>query len=247
LRATEKLEQELIKDCAAVTVVSESYLKGTEVPSSKLHIITNCYDPEEMDQVKPYDFGHFAIVFTGGLRSPTTVISPVMAALSRLKEKGISGSIEWKFHYYGPHGEHVHDEAQRFGVKDKIVVHGKVPRAEALSAVRGSNVTVVITSVLEPRAEWERGIVPGKLFEPLGMHVPILLIGPVGIDVDGIIERTGLARKFTPSNIDGMVSFIEEVMVGKVPPKRNPEVCAWPHMIRKLDAVLRNAVGQKSH
>ena len=90
-------------------------------------------------------------------------------------------------------------------------------------------------------------IVPGKLFEPLGMHVPILLIGPAGTDVEGIIEKTGLARKFSPSNIDDMLSFIEEVMSGNAPPEKNPELFAWPNVIRKLDAVLRNAVGQKSH
>ena len=75
-----------------------------------------------------------------------------MQALNCLKEKR-QVSIEWKFHYYGVHGDHVHKEAQRFGVTDKIVVHGRVPRAEALSAVRGSSVAVVITSVLEPKAE----------------------------------------------------------------------------------------------
>jgi glycosyltransferase involved in cell wall biosynthesis len=247
LNSTRKRERKLIDDCAAVTVISESLLKETCMDKSKLHVVTNGYDPAELDQVKPYDFGHFSIVYAGVFRPPMTVITPIIEALKRLKEKSTARSIQWKFHYYGPHGQHVHEEAQRFEIMDKVVIQGRVSHAEALSAVRGSNITIVIASVLEIRAEWERGVVTGKLFEPIGMNVPVLLIGPAGVDLDSIIDTTGLARKVTADNIDGMLAFIEEVMLGKVPLARHPDVYAWPNIIRKLDMVLRNAVEQKLH
>ena len=241
LEATRRLERQLIEDCDAVTAVSGSLLKGTCLPSPKLHVVTNGYDPEELAQVKPCDFGHFAIVYAGVFRPPVTVITPVMQALKLLKEKK-AAPIEWKFHYYGPHGDHVLDEAHRFEVVDNVVIHGRVGRADALSAVRGSGATIVITSVLEVKEEWEKGIVTGKLFEPLGMQVPILLIGPTGIDVDDIIEDAGLAYKVTPSDIDGIVTFLEKLMSGNVPSVKKPELYAWPNTIKALDAVLRNAI-----
>ena len=244
LRATRKLERELIENSAAVTVISPSLLAGTPAPNSKLHVVTNGFDPEELDQVKPYEFNHFAIVYTGVFRPPLTVISPVMAALRRLKEKAPGESTEWKFHYYGPQDDHVRQEAEKVGVLDKVAVHGRVPRREALSAVRGASLAVVISSVLEPKAEWEKGIVTGKIFEPLGMHVPILIVGPDGIDLEGIIEKTGLARKVPANDIDGMVSFIGDVMKGKMPQITQPELYAWPSLIKKVDLLLRSVVDE---
>lgn len=242
VQATEELERKLIEGAAAVTAVSNySMLNGLELPKS--HVISNGFDPDEMAKIKPYEFGHFAIVYAGNFYPPQRVITPVMQALQLLNERG--QGIEWKFHYYGVHDEHVHKEALRFGITDKIVIHGSVPRAEALSAVRGSNVAVVITSVLEEKAEQDGAIVPGKLFESLGMRVPLLLIGPAGAVVDRIIETTGLTRKVTAKNIDGMVSFIKELMSGVAPRAKSPDDYAWPNIIRKLDAVLRNVIGQK--
>ena len=100
----------------------------------------------------------------------------------------------------------------------------------------------MITSVLEEKAEQDRWIVPGKLFEILGMRVPVLLIGPAGADVDRIVETSGSTRKVTAKNIDGMVSFLEDVMSGKPVEAKNTDAYAWPNIIRKLDAVLRGAL-----
>ncbi len=244
-KATVEVEKQLIDGSAAVTVVSNSLLNGRLKASPKLHVIANGFDPDELASIEPYDFGHFAIVYAGNFYPPKRVITPLMQALKVLSEKETKRCIEWRFHYYGIHGNHVQTEAQRFGLTDKIVIHGRVSHAEALSAVRGSSVTVVITSVLEEKAEQDGGIVTGKLFEPLGMRVPVLLIGPAGADVDRIVEVTGLTRKVTAKDIDGMVSFIRELMAGDAPGAKSPEVYAWPNIIRKLDAVLRNAIDQK--
>ena len=127
IQATAELERKLIEGAAAVTAVSNySLLNGRLKVEPKLHVVTNGFDPDEMAEVKPYEFGHFAIVYAGTFYPPKRVITPVMQALKCLKEKQSSGSVEWKFHYYGVHGDHVHKEALRFGITDKIVIHGRV-------------------------------------------------------------------------------------------------------------------------
>jgi glycosyltransferase involved in cell wall biosynthesis len=231
-----------------VTVVSELYLyPRLGLLGSKLHILTNGFDLEEMARVKPYDFGHFAIVYTGIFHPPKRVITPVMGALRRLKETEIGKSVDWRFHYYGSQGNHVHEEAERFGVTEQVVLHGRVSRAEALSAVRGSGVTVVITSVLDEGTPEERGIVPGKLFEPLGLGKPVLLVAPRDSFVQTIIETTGLARIFPGSHIDGMASFFADVIRGQAPKPKNPEAYAWMNIIKRLDIVLREVIGKKGY
>src|SRR6476660_703333 len=101
-----------------------------------------------------------------------------MTALNRIKQN--NPHRPWYFHYYGEHGGYVREEALRYGLLDRVVIHGSVPRREALSAVRGAGVTVVITTVHESALPEEKGIVPGKIFETIGLGSPTLVIAPAG-------------------------------------------------------------------
>src|SRR4030095_8851726 len=139
-------EAMLLAGSAATTIVSRSCASALAQRfdlGPKAHVITNGYDPEELAFVEPYNFGHFAIVYTGAFYPPKRVITPVMTALKRLKETATDGSAEWYFHYFGGGEAHVRDEADRFGVMDRVVLHGTVSRTEALAAVRGASVAVV--------------------------------------------------------------------------------------------------------
>jgi glycosyltransferase involved in cell wall biosynthesis len=235
-------ENEIIEASSAVTVVSPSLLNGRFNLGSKLNVITNGFDPDELEGIKPHDFGHFAIVYTGNFYPPQRVITPVMAALRDLNKQEIGQTLQWNFHYYGVHDEHVRQEAERFGVVEKVVLHGRVSRNEALSAVRGASVSVVITSVLEEKADRDGGIVTGKLFDALGMRIPVLFVGPSGSDADAIIGITGLVRKVTAKDVAGMTAFFQEVMSGKPPLVKSPDTYAWPNLIKGFDAVLRKII-----
>lgn len=238
-------EARLLANSAAVTSVSRSWGLDLEYEfalGSKLHVVSNGYDPEDLAEVRPHKFGHFAIVYTGTFSPPKRVISPVMIALRRFRETMKGNGQKWYFHYYGQHGKHVHEEATRFGVMDQVVLHGKVSRTEALSAVRGASVAVVITSIANKPTLADKGMVTGKLFEVLGLGTPALLVAPSNSDVETIVEDTGLARTFTASNTDGMASFLMEVLHGKTPQPRDPELYAWTSIIRKMDYALRGAM-----
>jgi glycosyltransferase involved in cell wall biosynthesis len=250
-RVIRTTEEALIQGSAAVVSISESLLGGGAL-GSKLHVITNGFDPEEMEQIKPYNFGHFAIVYAGAFYSPQRTITPVMQALKSVRGSRIDQSIPWKFHYYGPHNEHVRAEAQRFGVLDRVELHGLVPRSEALAAIRGAGLTVVITSVLEETADpneaitngklHDKAIVTGKLFDALGLGAPTLIVGPRGADVDAVIQTTGLAHIIPARNINGIALFLEKAMSGQTPPPMNPHAYAWPNLIKKLDVILSKSI-----
>lgn len=246
--AMSTLEHNLIENSSAVTLVSESLLIGTSIESGKVHVISNGFDPEELRGIASYDFGHFAIVYTGVFYPPMRVITPVMASLRRLAKTDLSGSKgarEWKFHYFGPHANHVLHEARAFGVTDKVCIHGRVSHAEALSAVRGAGVSVVIASVFEETADRDKYIVPGKLFEALGLGTPVLFICPPGSDADAVTNATGLVRMLPAKDVEGMATFFLEVMSGKVPLVKRLDTYTWPNLIRSFDDVLRQVVGKK--
>jgi len=249
-RATIREEKSLLQGCAAVTIVSPSW--GADLDrrfgvAEKLRVITNGYDSGEMAAIKPYDFDHCAIVYTGDFYPPKRVISPFLAALKRLEESLDESSSRWYFHYYGTQEQHVREQAVRFGLNDRIVLHGRVSRQEALSAVKGARLAVVVTSIDEQGSFEDKGIVTGKIFEAIGLGTPVLLIAPNGSDATAITATTGLVKSFTGTDIQGMVSFLKDVMCGRAPKPKNTEVCAWTTISKNLDAVLRSAILVATH
>ena len=252
--AATQREADLLRGCAAVTIVSPSWgcaLDRRFGVGPKLHVVTNGYDSGEMAAVKPYDFGHCAFVYTGIFYPPKRTISPFLAALKLLKESlngnGNGNGNDWYFHYYGVDENYIRQEADRFELSDRMVCHGRVPRGEALSAVKGARLALVITSVAEEQTLEDKGIVTGKIFEAIGLATPVLLIAPEGSDASAIAKPTGLVTSFAGTQIQGMVSFLKNVVYGQAPQHKNIESCSWTTISKDLDVLLRGVVCDGSH
>jgi len=250
-RSAFRAETKLLAQCAAATIVSPSWALEMDRSFSlgtKLHVVSNGYDPEDLIDVTPYRFDHFAIVYTGTFYPPKRVVTPVMAALKRVTEmKDGEAAANWYFHYYGPHEKHFMEVAKSFALTDRVVSHGVVSRAEALSAVCGAGVAVVITSVSEDGGLPDKGIVTGKIFETLGLNTPVLLVAPSASDAERVVSTTGLGRVFTGNDIDGMASFLKDLMHGRTPVLKQPQAYAWENIIKELNTILRDAVGKNGH
>ena len=240
----DRLERRLLAGSQAVTIVSPSWasdLNRRFKVSSKVHVITNGYDPDDLRDVKPHAFGHFAIVYAGIFYPPIRVVTPLLTALKRLAMNGMPR--EWRFHYYGGAGREVIAEAQHLGIEDHVKVHGTVPRADALAAVKGANLGVVIVSSLEQGSPEINGWVPAKLFETLGLGTPVLLIAPPGTDAESIGKPTGLLHRYTGQDTEGIARFIEKQMSSAPFEYPNPvkfDSLTWRALGERLDGVLRD-------
>jgi glycosyltransferase involved in cell wall biosynthesis len=245
LPAVAKREAKLLAGCAGLTTVSPSWGSIMEMEFGvglKLNVVPNGYHPEELRKVKPYNFGHFAIVYTGNFYPPKRVISPLMAAFKRLKEATNGKDRKWVFHYYGSQENHVREQAKRFNVTEQLILHGRVPWAEALSAVRGADLSVVITSIDDEGTLEEKGMIPAKLFEALGMGTSVLLISPIDSDARKIAASTGMTGSFTGNQTDKIASFLADAMRGGASELRNGEIYSWTNVVSKMDSVLRAAL-----
>ena len=243
--ATVREEASLLQGCAAVTIASPSWgadLNRRYGVGAKVHVVTNGFDPGEMVAVEPYDFGHCAFVYAGSFYAPKISVSSFLAALKCLQESLNNTSEKWYFHYYGMQEDHVREQAANYGLTNRVVLHGRVPRREALSAVRGANLAVVISSVYERCLLRDKGIIPAKIFEAIGLGTPVLLIAPPGSDATALFAPTGLVKSFAGSDMQGMVSFLKDVVCGQAPRPRNIEFCSWTTLSKKLDAILRDCM-----
>lgn len=238
-------EASLLEGCAAVTIASPSWGEDLDQRygiGEKVHVVTNGYDSDEMATVKPYDFGHCAFVYAGSFYPPKISISSFLAALKCLKESFNDASEKWYFHYYGPHKEHVREQAAHYGLSDQIVLHGRVPRRQVLSALKGGNLAVVISSVYERCSAMDKGTIPAKIFEAIGLGTPVLLIAPPGSDATTLMAPTGIVKSFTGADTQSMASFLKDVVCGQSPQPKKSEFCSWAVMSKKLDAILRECM-----
>jgi glycosyltransferase involved in cell wall biosynthesis len=245
-RQTElELEKDLLSRCAAATAVSPGVAADLEErcpPGKGVHVVTNGYDPEELVHVQPFQFGHFAIVYAGLLYPPKRVISPVMAALRLMRDRNPGAQEKWAFHHYGWNSVHVRLAANQHGVADRVFLHGLLPRARVLEAVKGAGVSVVVASVLESTSNRDRGIVTGKVFDAIGLGSPIVVIAPKGSDLEGIVRTAGRGDCFTGSEVERLAAFLESAIAGHVPAPGRPDAFAWPNLVRELDVILRKAM-----
>jgi len=242
-----RAERRLVAGCSLITTVSPNLAEGFKQVfgvGEKVHVLTNGFDPEDLEGIRPTTFDHFALVYAGSFDPPPRVVTPLLRAIKLARAK--AGSMSpMRFHYYGRQSKHVIAEAHRLGVDQMIVDHGQVSRAEALSAVKGAGAVAVVTSVLEDSAHDARGIVTGKVFEALGLGAPILLVAPEGSDAAAIVEGTGGGRRSSASDVAGMASFLEAARAGRWT-KREGATAAyeWPNLARQLDQELRRVVAR---
>jgi glycosyltransferase involved in cell wall biosynthesis len=251
LPAVTQREAALLAGCAGIITVSPSWgliMDSQFGVGNKRQVITNAYDPEDLMSVRPHNFGHFSVVYAGTFRPPKRVIMPVMAALQRLNSINSAAFQDMGFHYYGKDSEHVENAARGFGVADRVVLHGQVPRAEALAALRGSSIGVVITSVSGEERSEDNGMIPAKLYESIGLRNRVLLIAPRGSDARRVLDKTGCGRSFAADEIDNIASYIAESAANSLSTQTAPELYSWPYVVKRLDKILWTIVCEsRSH
>jgi glycosyltransferase involved in cell wall biosynthesis len=240
-------EGRLIEGAAAVTVVSTQLAESLRCSFGvrrKVYVITNGYDPEDLAGVEPRDFGHFAIIYTGQFIPPKRVIDPLLAVLTRLKAMNIEKP--WRFHYFGPHGEHVRTAMANHDLDKEVIVHGNVTRREALAATAGAGVSIVITSVSETASREDLGIVTGKVFESIGLRKLVLAIAPRGSDLEPILTSSGTGLRFSGSEIEPMAKFLAEAIKGTASiDAQRPEQYSWPEIGETVHELLSSVIAKK--
>jgi glycosyltransferase involved in cell wall biosynthesis len=245
--AAVRTEASLLAGSAAVTTVSPSWRTVLDQDfgvRAKSHVVSNGYDPESLADVRPQKFDHFAIVYTGTLWPPKRPITPLMAALTRLEQIANDRQKCWMFHYYGRSEQHVREEAERFGISRRVVVHGEVTRGMALSAVKGCGVAVVITSVADAAERADNGMVTGKIFETVGLGTPILLIAPTTSDANAVIQTAGVGQGIPANDTDGIALFLRGLMDGTVPPVKDPAAYSWASIVGVLSSILHGVIAR---
>jgi glycosyltransferase involved in cell wall biosynthesis len=232
-------EARVLTACSAVTTTSvqSAQIMKRRCGPGKVHVVTNGYHADRLSQVVPKVFSDQAIVYAGVLYPPLRTLDPILHAMADILASKETDTLSFRLHYYGPDGKLVVQRANEIGVAAWLVDHGNVSRQESLAAVAGAHMVVVVNSVREAGNEDERGVVPGKVFEALGLGKRILVVAPEGSDVESIVGLNG--RCFRGGQTKEIACYLEQSTSSGGTPSAAPSPnYSWERLASNYDAIL---------
>lgn len=179
-----RLEKIVLDTCDEVLVTSPTTAKTFgSITDTSIEVITNGYDDENIGKTTVDT--HFSISHIGSLLSDR---NPRMLweAISEIAQEHAEFKSLLRIKLAGKVSQEVVESIHAAGLGDHLELLGYVSHSEALKLQREARLLLLI----EIDAAITRGIIPGKIFEYLVAHRPILAIGPSDADVEGILAET---------------------------------------------------------
>ena len=170
-------------------------------PEARVTRIANGYDAEEIDSLTTAapTGDRFRIMHAGMLAQRRTVI-PFLREVGRFLEKRPEARERLSVVFAGPR-EDANDRAvEELAMGDIVEFRGAMPHEDALREQKASHVLLL----LKHDNPVYTGIVPGKLYEYIGLRRPILALGPSGEALD-LVESLGRGET-ADSSQPGMVA-----------------------------------------
>lgn len=169
-------------------------------PQTRVTRVPNGYDAEEMagvlDIEAPPPVGPLRIVHAGMLTQKRSA-TPFLEALARVlaADAELRGNIAVEF--IGPREDENELSTRHLGLGDVVTFRDPLPHAEALRVQRAAHILLLVKHD-DPRYD---GLVPGKLYEYIGLRRPILAIAPPG-EARDLVAALRRGESASPASVD---------------------------------------------
>ncbi len=191
-RKHKKLERDVLGSADKILVTSNTTKEEFRAITTKpISVITNGYDKEEYDKVRPEKDQYFSISHIGSLLSERNPVQLWSALAELLSEKEEFSEI-LRIRLVGVVSGEVLDSIRSFGLEPYLELVGYVSHEEAIAFQKGASVLLL----LEIDRDVTRGIIPGKLFEYMASGRPVIAIGPDQWEAGKILEQQGRGKAF---------------------------------------------------
>jgi len=201
---------------ALVTVSGPAYSKLSALHREKtIYVITNGFDPGEVNSPRASLTSKFTITYTGNLYPGKQSAEPLFVAVRDLITNEILDANDIEVRFYGAEVGWIDKQVEHYGLKKVVRQYGIVPMDAALKKQRESQVLLLI--------KWndskEKGAYSAKIFEYLAAKRPILAVGGYHDVVDEVLDETGAGYSGTePEELKGIIKelYQEYKATGKV-------------------------------
>jgi glycosyltransferase involved in cell wall biosynthesis len=166
----------------------QAYIKEYPWIAERAFTIYNGFDPVYPAIGPKKKFDKFTIIYTGNYYTfgPNHQVYTDLffKALARLKSAGDISAENFRFRFFGQDYVLIEEIAGRYGIKDLVKAHSRVPYQELLDSITRSH--LMLLRIVKP-------MISTKLYEGISLNVPFLATIPHG-EVEQII------REFSPGS-----------------------------------------------
>jgi glycosyltransferase involved in cell wall biosynthesis len=190
-------------ECAWEGIVKDAIGKYPELPREKFYHIPNGFDSADFPVVSNQPNTKFTITYTGsmyGRRNPASFFE----AIERLVRDKVVSPDKLHLRFVGRFGSEVHEMFEKVSFRDSIEIIGYVPHEQSIEFLLQSDALLLVVDEAKESEE----IVPGKVYEYVGVHRPIIAIAPPRSAIAGLLEETGAGKVAHQSDIEGCMRII---------------------------------------
>jgi hypothetical protein len=190
-------------ECAWTGIIDDAVRKYPQLDRSKFFHVPNGFDASDFPPVVYTRNERFTITYTGsmyGRRTPKAFLD----ALEYLADAGRIRTEDVHLRFVGRFGDEVHAmmDASRFASSIERI--GYVPHEVSVGYLMQSEASLLIVDDAKESAE----IVPGKVYEYLGVGRPVIALAPRGSAIEELVLRTHAGGCAPQSDIPAIAEII---------------------------------------
>jgi glycosyltransferase involved in cell wall biosynthesis len=205
-RRSEDLERLVLGAAAVVTATTPTIVaEAREMGGRDVRHLPNGYDAADVVPWAPSADGPLRLTFMGKMYRGHSEPDALFTALARLR--ALRPDLEVRFEVIGDPLEDVARAAAQAGLQDAVTFAGYLPHREAIARLASADVAVSLIAD-RPGAT---GAIGGKVFEYLGVGIPVLVVGPLAGETASLVSRAHAGWALTPSDTDGLVALLADL------------------------------------
>jgi len=219
------LERLVWERATEVTVMTDTVAKryAAKYPAwaSKIQILPNGFDPEDLPTAAVERTGPFRVVYTGSFY-PHSPPSTLLASVERLVKAGEASPSSLQVEFLGRPEDPIRQEIEGRGLGGIVHQRGFRPLREAVASAARADLLYLLIPAHFGEA------LADKMFTYLATGNPILAETPEGETRAFLREWSDRVSVVVPGDVDGMVTALRDALrAGRRPLAPSPKLCAF--------------------
>ena len=174
-----------IIECAWQGIIEDAIEKMPQLSRTKFHHVPNGFDSADFPSTVYSPNKKFTLTYTGSLYGHRTP-KAVFQALELLLEQQAITADEVELVFVGRFGTEVNEMMKKSALAGSVTSIDYVPHQESMQYLQRSEMSLLIVDDTKESAS----IVPGKVYEYLGIGRPVVAIAPRGSAIEQLIHET---------------------------------------------------------
>lgn len=202
-------EQQVLRRANAVLVTSPETerlfrRKLPDLAKGKIVVLPNGYDEPDFQGQSMPPSDCLRITHTGTI-SARYHIENLLRAVAQCARR--HPAVPLRLRFVGQVNAGIREQVAAAGLAETTEFISFVPHQESVAYLLSSSALLMAI----PDVALNKGILPGKVFEYLAAHKPVLCVGPAGCDADVVLRETGAGLALPYEDYDLMLSTLKEL------------------------------------